>query len=36
MSRQKKGIPFHAKLLDIPVTILEKNRGLAKESLVLE
>ncbi|KAA6337434.1 Tyrosine recombinase XerC [termite gut metagenome] len=34
MSRQKTGIPFHVKLLDIPIKILEKYRGLAKENLV--
>ena len=34
MSRQKTGIPFHVKLLDIPIKILEKYRGLAKDNLV--
>lgn len=34
MSRQKTGIPFHVKLLDIPIKILEKYRGLAKENLI--
>lgn len=30
----KTGIPFHVKLLDIPIKILEKYRGLAKENLI--
>lgn len=34
MSRQKTGIPFHVKLLDIPIKILEKYRGLAKDNFV--
>ncbi|KAA6319104.1 Tyrosine recombinase XerC, partial [termite gut metagenome] len=34
MSRQKTGIPFNVKLLDIPVKIMEKYKGLAKDNLV--
>lgn len=34
MSRQKTGIPFNVKLLDIPIRIMEKYRGLAKDNLV--
>ncbi|MDR1896583.1 MAG: site-specific integrase, partial [Prevotellaceae bacterium] len=33
-TRQKTGIPFNVKLLDIPLQIMEKYRGLAKENLV--
>jgi integrase len=33
-SRQKTGIPFNVKLLDIPVRIMEKYRGLADKNLV--
>lgn len=31
MSRQKTGVPFNVKLLDIPIRIMEKYRGLAKD-----
>jgi len=34
MSRQKTGIPFNVKLLDIPIRIMEKYRGLAKDGHV--
>ncbi len=34
MSRQKTGVPFNVKLLDIPMQIMEKYRGLAKDDLV--
>jgi integrase len=30
MSRQKTGVPFHVKLLDVPIRIMEKYRGLAE------
>jgi integrase len=33
-SRQKTGIPFNVKLLDIPLQIIEKYRGLANENFV--
>lgn len=33
-SRQKTDIPFNVKLLDIPIRIIEKYRGLAKDDLV--
>jgi integrase len=35
-SRQKTGIPFNVKLLDISIQIMEKYRGLAKESFVFD
>jgi integrase len=31
MSRQKTGVPFNVKLLDIPIRIMEKYKGLAKD-----
>lgn len=34
MSRQKTGMPFNVKLLDIPTQIMEKYRGLAKDNHV--
>jgi len=34
MSRQKTGVPFHVKLLDIPIRIMEKYRGIAKDNHV--
>lgn len=34
MSRQKTDIPFNVKLLDIPIRIMEKYRGLAKDNFV--
>ena len=34
MSRQKTGVPFHVKLLDISIRIMEKYRGLAKDDYV--
>jgi len=35
-SRQKTGIPFNVKLLNIPVQIMERYRGLAKENFVFD
>ena len=35
-SRQKTGIPFNVKLLNIPIQIIERHRGLAKENLVFD
>lgn len=34
MSRQKTSVPFHVKLLDIPIRIMEKYKGLAKDDCV--
>jgi integrase len=34
MPRQKTGVPFNVKLLDIPMQIIEKYRGIAKDGLV--
>lgn len=34
MSRQKTGIPFNVKLLDVPIRIIEKYKGLAKDNFV--
>ena len=33
-SRQKTGIPFHVKLLDIPIRIIKKYKGCAKEDFL--
>jgi integrase len=33
-SRQKTGIPFNVKLLDIPIQIIEKYRAFSKDDLV--
>lgn len=34
MSRQKMDAPFNVKLLDIPIRIMEKYKGLAKDNYV--
>lgn len=34
MSRQKTSVPFHVKLLDIPIRIMEKYKGLATDDCV--
>lgn len=34
MSRQKTSVPFHVKLLDIPIRIIEKYKGLATDDCV--
>jgi len=34
MSRQKTGVPFHVKLLDIPIRIMEKYKGIAENNYI--